>query len=237
MASKKKGNPPKRGKKSPGKRDISPSDAEAFGVGQDAIGRDPTPRAAESNGIAGAERAAANGVREAEISMSETARHTTFPVVGIGASAGGLEALQVFFGNMPFDSGAAFVVVTHQHPGHVSLLPDLLSKVTKMPVAEARDGLVVEPNHVYVGPPGGLLAITSGVLRHLESGSTLTPHLPIDYFFRSLAADQREHAICVVLSGTALTAHWECGPSRRRPASRFLKWATDYGALRRCSTC
>ncbi len=125
-----------------------------------------------------------------------------FPIVGIGASAGGLEALQEFFGHMPPDTGLGFVVVTHQHPGHVSLLPNLLSKATQMPVVEARDALKVEPNHVYVGPPGGLLAIAGGMLHRLAADSGRTPHLPIDYFFRSLATDQREHAICVVLSGT-----------------------------------
>ena len=125
-----------------------------------------------------------------------------FPVVGIGASAGGLEALQEFFGNMPVDAGAGFVVVTHQHPGHVSMLPALLARSTNMPVVEASDGLRVEPNHVYVGLPGGLLEIAGGVLHRLDADSATAPHLPIDHFFRSLARDLRERAICVVLSGT-----------------------------------
>ena len=125
-----------------------------------------------------------------------------FPVVGIGASAGGLEALQEFFGNMPADTGLGFVVVTHQHPGHVSMLPALLARSARMPVVEATDGLRVEPNHVYVGLPGGLLQTAGGVLHRLDADSAKAPHLPIDYFFRSLAGDLRERAICVVLSGT-----------------------------------
>lgn len=138
---------------------------------------------------------------EAEVAAAPLAA-PKFPIVGIGASAGGLEALQEFFGHMPADSGMGFVVVTHQSPSHISLLPSLLSKSSNMPVVEARDGQTVQPNHVYVGAPGGLLGIAGGVLRRLGADSAKAPHLPIDYFFRSLAVDQREHAICVVLSGT-----------------------------------
>ncbi len=137
-----------------------------------------------------------------EIDDREAPQAPRFPIVGIGASAGGLEALQEFFGHTPAETGVGFVVVTHQHPGHVSLLPNLLAKSTSMPVLEAEDGTEVKPNHVYVGVPGGLLAITGGVLRRLDADSTCAPHLPIDYFFRSLAEDQHEHAICIVLSGT-----------------------------------
>ncbi len=200
MASKNKSNPPKRGKGAAAKRETSASDPGVLGDGRKVVEDEAALTAVEADDGAEADVASVDGAQQADISAA--ARHVKFPVVGIGASAGGLDALQIFFGNMPPDSGAAFVVVTHQHPGHVSLLPELLSKATRMSVVEARDGLVVEPNHVYVGPPGGLLGITSGVLRRLEGETTLTPHLPIDYFFRSLATDQREHAICVVLSGT-----------------------------------
>lgn len=127
-------------------------------------------------------------------------RHS-FPIVGIGASAGGLEALEELFDNLPDNTGMAFVVVTHQHPGHVSMLPDLLAKHTKMQVVEASDGLKVEPNHVYVGPPGGYLAILKSKLHHMETGAAISPRLPIDYFFRSLAEDQQEKAVCIILSG------------------------------------
>ena len=84
-------------------------------------------------------------------------------VVGIGASAGGLEALEELFAPIPADTGMAFVVITHQHPGHTSLLPELLGKNTELKVVQAADGLKVEPNCVYVSPPGGQLAILGGL--------------------------------------------------------------------------
>ncbi len=125
-----------------------------------------------------------------------------FPVVAVGASAGGLEAMEELFNHMPVDSGMAFVVVTHQHPGHTSLLPELLDKETDMPVTAAEDGTRLQPNHVYVGPSGGHLAILHGTLHRMEADKEESPRLPIDYFFRSLAEDQQEKAIGIVLSGT-----------------------------------
>lgn len=125
-----------------------------------------------------------------------------FPVVGIGASAGGLEALEELFADMPTDSGMAFVVISHQHPSHTSLLPELLGKKTGMTVIEAADGTQLEANHVYIGPPGGYLALLKGALHRMETDPSASPKLPIDYFFRSLAEDQKERAICIVLSGT-----------------------------------
>lgn len=125
-----------------------------------------------------------------------------FPIVALGGSAGGLEALQEFFNRMPEKSGIAFVVVTHQHPGYISLLPELLSKATRIPVKEAAADMQVEPDTVYVSPTKGMLEITGGVLQisHAETGSV--PYLPIDHFLRSLAEDQRERAVCIILSGT-----------------------------------
>ncbi|MGB7947461.1 MAG: chemotaxis protein CheB, partial [Candidatus Binatia bacterium] len=125
-----------------------------------------------------------------------------FPIVGIGASAGGLEAMEELLDHMPADTGMGFVVVTHQHPAHTSLLPELLGRSTQLKVVEARDGLKVEPNHVYVGPPGGHLAIYKGTLHRMETNTAEAPKLPIDYFFRSLAEDQHQRAICIILSGT-----------------------------------
>ncbi|MCY2967371.1 MAG: chemotaxis protein CheR, partial [Planctomycetota bacterium] len=125
-----------------------------------------------------------------------------FPVVGIGASAGGLEALQALFGAMPVDTGMAFVVMTHQHPGHTSLLPELLSRSTKVPVVEATDGIQLVPNQIFVATPGAQLAVLNGVLHRMESSTSESPKLPIDYFFQSLAADLRERAIGIILSGT-----------------------------------
>jgi len=124
-----------------------------------------------------------------------------FPIVGIGASAGGLEALNEFFGHLPSDTGMAFVVLTHQHPGHTSLLPELLSRETEMSVVAATDGIKLQPNHVYVNTPGGRMTIHDRTLRRMEDDAQ-SDRLPIDSFFRSLAQDQKEHAICIVLSGT-----------------------------------
>ena len=127
----------------------------------------------------------------------------SFPIVGLGASAGGLEALEEFFKHAPSDSGMAFVVVTHQHPGHTSLLPELLRKSTAMPVAEAGDNLRVKPDCIYVARPEGYLALLNGRFQLMDSKVSSGVRLPIDYFFRSLAEDQREHAVGIILSGTA----------------------------------
>ena len=124
------------------------------------------------------------------------------PIVGIGASAGGLEALEAFFQHMPPSSGMAFLVISHQHPGHLSLLPSLLSKCTAMPVAEAVDGMKVESDRVYLAPGGTNLAILHGVLHLMEPPAQDRVPLPIDYCFRSLAEDQKQRAIGVILSGT-----------------------------------
>ena len=133
---------------------------------------------------------------------SQTASDRSFAIVGIGASAGGLEALESLFAEIPATSGMAFVVVTHQHPTHASLLPEILGKSTSLPIVEAADGVRIEPNHVYVSAPGGLLEIVNGTLHRTACEGEASPHLPIDHFFRSLAADQKERAICIILSGT-----------------------------------
>src|SRR2546421_3049368 len=113
-----------------------------------------------------------------------------FLIVGIGASAGGLEAMEEFFRHMPPSSGMAFVVVSHQHAGHVSLLPNLLSKCTAMPVVEVTDRMQAESDRVYMAPGGINLAILHGTLHLMELPSQERVPLPIDYFFRSLAEDQ-----------------------------------------------
>lgn len=112
-----------------------------------------------------------------------------------------MTALEVFFASLPPVS-AAFVIVQHLAPEHACFLADLLGRMTPLPVAEVEDGTAVRPNHVYVIPPNRNLSLERGVLRLVEPAEARGSRLPIDYFFRSLAADQREHAICVVLSGT-----------------------------------
>jgi two-component system CheB/CheR fusion protein len=124
-----------------------------------------------------------------------------FPVVGIGASAGGVDALRRFFRHVPSESDMAFVVVLHLAPDHESNLAAILDQDTTMPVAVAEDGTRVQPNHVYVIPPGRRLDIEDGRLRLTE---TEGPHdvSTVDGFFRSLAADQGASAVGIVLSGT-----------------------------------
>jgi two-component system, chemotaxis family, CheB/CheR fusion protein len=125
-----------------------------------------------------------------------------FPIVGIGASAGGLEALEAFFGHMPPESDMAFVVVMHQPPHHVSLLPELLGRCTTMRVVEAADGMTIEPNSVYIAPANMYLSMLHATLYHLEPPAGASLHLPIDALFRALADDQGDRAVCIVLSGT-----------------------------------
>jgi two-component system, chemotaxis family, CheB/CheR fusion protein len=123
------------------------------------------------------------------------------PIVGIGASAGGVEALEQFFRSVPADNGLAFVVVTHLPRDRESMLPEILGRAARMPVLEARDGERVEAEHVYVLPPGAILTIRGGRLQLRRTGAAERQRAPIDVFFNSLAEDQAEHAIGVVLSG------------------------------------
>lgn len=122
-------------------------------------------------------------------------------IVGIGASAGGLEALQEFFAHIPAKSGLAFVVVVHLDPVHKSILADLLQKSTRMPVAQIQDGMVVQPNHIYVIPPNRELGLLNGTLQLLQVLPEDRVRLTIDVFFRHLAEDRGDRAIGIVLSG------------------------------------
>src|ERR1700730_17061180 len=123
------------------------------------------------------------------------------PIVGIGASAGGVEALERFFKSMPADNGMGFVVVTHLPPNRESMLAEIIGRATQMPVVDARDGETVEEEHVYVLPPGAILTIREGRLSLRHTGIAHHERAPIDVFFTSLAQDQAEHAIGTVLSG------------------------------------
>ncbi len=130
------------------------------------------------------------------------AARPSFPIVGIGASAGGLETLETLFKAMPPDSGIGFVLVVHLDRTHVSMLPELLQKYTPMPVRQVEDGMLVEPNHVYVIPPNKDLTIVHGTLHLTELVEPRGAKLPIDSFFRSLAQDQGTSASGIILSGT-----------------------------------
>ena len=123
-------------------------------------------------------------------------------IVGIGASAGGLNAFKAFFSTMPVHSGIGFVLVQHLSPDHNSLLPELLGKTTAIPVVEAADGMVVDADRVYVIPPDATLALKDRRLRVTKPAPPREHRRPIDTFFFSLAEDQGENAICIVLAGT-----------------------------------
>ena len=123
-------------------------------------------------------------------------------IVGVGASAGGLEAFEQFFRACPADSGMAFVLVPHLDPGHVSLLTEIIQRVTAMPVLEAVDQLEVEPNHVYVIPPNRNMAILHRKLQLSAPAEPRGLRMPVDFFLRSLAEDQQENAVGIILSGT-----------------------------------
>ena len=129
---------------------------------------------------------------------------TEFPIVGIGASAGGLKAFEAFFSGLPegVDPGMAFVLVQHLAPDHVSILADLIKHFTHMPVCDVRDGMTVKINTVCIIPPNYDMALLGGRLQLLKPAMPHGQRLPIDFFFRSLAQDQREKAIGIVLSGT-----------------------------------
>ena len=126
----------------------------------------------------------------------------SFPIVGIGASAGGLAAFEGFFSKLPAATGMAFVLVQHLAPDHKSMLTELITRFTTMPVHEVADGMVVEPNCVYIIPPNHDMAFVGGALQLLEPSAPRGQRLPIDFFFRSLAKDQHARAIGIVLSGT-----------------------------------
>lgn len=137
------------------------------------------------------------------ISKEKTAELNTakFPIVGIGASAGGLEALEQFLANVPKNSGMAYVVIQHLDPTQKGMLPELLQRISEMYVFQAKDRMTVKPNCVYVIPPNKSMSILKGVLYLFDPIEIRGLRLPIDYFFRSLAEDRHENSVGVILSG------------------------------------
>ncbi len=130
------------------------------------------------------------------------AAYEAFPIVGMGASAGGLEALTAFFKNLPPENHMAFILALHLDPGHSSLMPELLRRHTSMEVVEAQDGVVVEPGRVYVIPPNKDMSVVGKTLQINPPAEVQRVRMPIDIFFRSLAEDQGEKAVSIILSGT-----------------------------------
>ena len=138
---------------------------------------------------------------ETETGSSEDAQ-AAFPIVGIVASAGGLNAFKSFFKHMPANSNMAFVLVPHLDPDHQSLMVELLAKQTDMPVCEVSDNMRVEPNHVYIIPPARFMTLQQGKLLLSKPPEKRVAETAIDNFLRSLGEDQAERAIGIVLSGT-----------------------------------
>jgi chemotaxis protein methyltransferase CheR/two-component system CheB/CheR fusion protein len=133
--------------------------------------------------------------------VEQTAAKINLPIIGIGASAGGLEALEEFFSHVPASPGVAFVVIQHLDPTHKGIMPELLQRATLMKVTQAGNRMKVNPNCVYGIPPNMDLSILHGTLFLLDPTAPRGLRLPIDFFMRSLAADQRERAVGVILSG------------------------------------
>ena len=119
----------------------------------------------------------------------------------MGASAGGLEALKAFFSAVSENSGMAYIVVVHMTPNQPSMMPELLQKISRIPVSTAEDGQAIQPNHVYVIPPDKEITVYKGKIQLLDMVKKRVA-LPIDLFLRSLAQDQGSNAAAIILSGT-----------------------------------
>jgi two-component system CheB/CheR fusion protein len=134
--------------------------------------------------------------------VSSTEEDQGFPIVGLGASAGGLEAIEGFFAHARHDGNMAFVIIQHLAPGHKSIMDSLLKKYTEMKVLQVKDGVKIEPNCVYLNQPDKDVVIMNRTLYLTGPTEVRGARLPIDHFFRSLADDQGERAVCIILSGT-----------------------------------
>jgi len=152
-------------------------------------------------------------------------------IVGIGASAGGLDAFKSFFANTPADSGMAFVLVQHLSPDHKSMLAELLTRATTMTVIEAADGMEVKPNCVFVIPPDSTLTIDGGRLQVTRPAPPRESRRPIDTFFQSLAEDQGENAIGVVLAGTGSDGSLGLATIKERGGLTLAQAEFDHHAL------
>ncbi len=155
-------------------------------------------KASRENGV---KAVAPSKTKSVPVKGSKMFQGNSFPIVGIGASAGGLEALELFFRNMPKDNGMAFVVIQHLDPKYTGIMPELLQRITPMTVVQVKDHLEVKPNSVYVIPPNKSMSLLNGTLHLFEQVETSGLRLPIDIFFRSLSVDREERSIGIILSG------------------------------------
>jgi two-component system CheB/CheR fusion protein len=133
----------------------------------------------------------------------EPSRADSFPIAGIGASAGGLEAFKELLTSLRTDAGMAYVLLPHLDPDHRSVLTEILTRFTKIPVAEVSDGMPVERDRIFVLPPNKTMGIAGGKFVLEDREASQSPHLPIDYFLTALAAERGDQAIGIILSGTA----------------------------------
>src|SRR5258706_6057585 len=127
----------------------------------------------------------------------------SFPIVGIGASAGGFEAFGELLNALPANTGMAFVLIQHLDPTHESMLAPLLARKSALPVSHVTEGMAVEPNHAYIIPPKARMGIHDAQLKLMKRAAAGEKNMPIDYFFHSLAEYSKDAAIGVILSGTA----------------------------------
>src|SRR6185437_12972041 len=165
-----------------------------------AIPRAPHDRRADRMGAGGI---LADRCRQKPPAMGRSIRRwsMSFPIVGIGASAGGLEAISELLAALPSQNGMGFVIVQHLGPDHESLLTEILAKRTPMPVTQAGEGIVIEPEHVYVIPSNATLTVSDQRLHLATRPSAPARHMPADALLKSLAADRGDAAIGVILSG------------------------------------
>lgn len=138
---------------------------------------------------------------QTEVAIIENVRKKPLYIVGMGGSAGSLEAFEEFFRNTPADTGLAYVLVSHLDPTHKGIMPELIQRTTKMEVQQAKDGMEVQPDHVYVIPPNRDMSILHGTLQLLEPSMPRGLRMPIDFFFRHLAQDRKEYSIGIIFSG------------------------------------
>jgi two-component system CheB/CheR fusion protein len=150
-----------------------------------------------------------------------------FPIVGIGASAGGLEALEQFLRHVPSKSGMAYVIIQHLDPTHRGAMVELLQRASPMRVVEVVDRMLVEPDVVYVIPPNADMSILHGLLHLMQQVAPRGLHLPIDSFFRSLAADRQEAAIGVVLSGMGSDGTLGLRAIKEKAGAAFVHWLSS----------
>lgn len=194
-------------RKPPARQPVSSQAAEANGDLEH--GAPESPASGQSKEVnerqAGHSESAGTSRRESGKAPPPTAEipeEKPFPIIGIGASAGGLEALEEFFQNVPENSGMAYVIVSHTDPGRSSLLPEIIRRRSHIPAAEVKDGMVVAPNTIFLPPSNRDLALEGTVFRLKEQKRGPALRLPIDTFLKSLADSRGEHACCVILSGT-----------------------------------